>query len=388
MIKNKEDRKLFKICLYVFLTAGAIMLLGKLIFNSKDLFLQINQLFEFVWNAISVIIAGLITGYILFPMVNGVFNLLQKIFKKDTSQKSLKRLFNLSIMITYLLLLLIIVVIIWVIVPELLSNIEQLIELLPGYVDDIIEWYESNLKDSYLLNNEYTQNIGHNMQLDAENTLNRFFTTFFGSLVTSILSIITGIFNFSIIIAVSIYSITYSNQIKKGLFDFYEAKFGEEKAQKTKSFIQSVDFVFGQYIAAKLIQMSIMFAICQVVFLIIGLDFSTLLAFFMAVFNIIPFIGPVIGAIPAIAVGLFNSLLTGIIVLIATIIIQQIDAYIIDPNLIGDKMDISPFWVITVVVISGNLFGLVGVIVCVPVTAVIKIIIQKFIIKSKKLKTS
>ncbi len=108
------------------------------------------------------------------------------------------------------------------------------------------------------------------------------------------------------------------------------------------------------------------------------------MAFFVAICNVIPFIGPVIGAVPAIIFGLFDSLATAVWVLVSIIAIQQVDAYVIDPYLVGDKMGLNPFWVITVVVVSGNLFGLTGVILCVPVAAIIKLIIDKYVHNEKE----
>ncbi len=192
-------------------------------------------------------------------------------------------------------------------------------------------------------------------------------------MATGLFSVVSGIFNFTLIIAISIYAMIYGKNIKRNIIEFCELKFGKRRTLSVVKFFREVDWVFGKYISAKLIQITVMFAITQVVFIIIGLELSTLLAFFVAICNVIPFIGPVIGAVPAIIFGLFDSLATAVWVLVSIIAIQQVDAYVIDPYLVGDKMGLNPFWVITVVVVSGNLFGLTGVILCVPVAAIIKL---------------
>jgi predicted PurR-regulated permease PerM len=331
-----------------------------------------------------VVVFGLILSYILQPLTAGIFRLETRIFKKCKSKKAQKRMFNISVLLVYVLLFAAIMAIISFIIPGLIRNITELANNMESYIDETTKWYDENLKDSPFMKSMYMEDFWVNLQKNIETTVKENILKVAEGLAGGIFSAVGAIFNFSLIIAISIYSLFNIENIKKGIIEFLTIRFGKERTGKTRSLVQSVDWVFGKYISAKLIQTIIMFIITQIVFAFMGVKFSTLLALFVAVCNIIPFIGPIIGAIPAVVFSLFDSVGLAIGVIIAILIIQQIDAYVIDPFLVGDKMGLSPFWVISGVVISSNLFGLLGVILCVPVMAVIRLLIKQYITREKE----
>ena len=111
-------------------------------------------------------------------------------------------------------------------------------------------------------------------------------------------------------------------------------------------------------------------------FLIIGLEFALILAIIIGIFNIIPYLGPFIGAVPAALIGLFDSPATMFYVIIAIVIVQQIESLFISPAIMGRKLALSPLVVILVILIAGRLAGLLGIILAVPGFTVLKIVIN------------
>lgn len=111
-------------------------------------------------------------------------------------------------------------------------------------------------------------------------------------------------------------------------------------------------------------------------FLIIGLEFALILAIIIGITNIIPYLGPFIGAIPAALIGLFDSPAKMFYVIIAIVIVQQIESLFISPAVMGRKMALSPLVVILVILIAGRLAGLLGIILAVPGFTVLKIVIS------------
>ncbi len=111
-------------------------------------------------------------------------------------------------------------------------------------------------------------------------------------------------------------------------------------------------------------------------FLIIGLEYALILSIFIMITNVVPFLGPFIGSIPAVIIGLLDSPLTMLMVIILIIIVQQIESMLISPQIMGRKLSLSPLAIIVIVLVSGRLGGLLGIILAIPTFTVLKIIIN------------
>ncbi|OPL10850.1 MAG: hypothetical protein AVO34_09510 [Firmicutes bacterium ML8_F2] len=109
-------------------------------------------------------------------------------------------------------------------------------------------------------------------------------------------------------------------------------------------------------------------------FLIIDLDYALLLSIFIMIFNIVPWLGPFIGAIPAVIVGLLDSPLMILKVLIIIVIVQQIEGLLVSPQVMGRKLSLSPLAIILIVLVAGRLGGLLGIILAIPIFTILKII--------------
>jgi predicted PurR-regulated permease PerM len=115
---------------------------------------------------------------------------------------------------------------------------------------------------------------------------------------------------------------------------------------------------------------------------------ALLVAFIVGVTNVIPFFGPFIGAIPSVALVLIQSPVHALYLAIFILVLQQVDGNIIGPKILGDSTGLSAFWVLTSILIAGGLFGFLGMLLGVPVFAVIYYILQKILkyrMKTRKL---
>lgn len=113
-----------------------------------------------------------------------------------------------------------------------------------------------------------------------------------------------------------------------------------------------------------------------ITYLILGVDYAIILALVATFTNVIPFVGPIIGAVPAIVVAFFQEPILGLWVLIAIIIIQQVESNLISPNIMGKKLSVHPVTIIFLLYIGGNLAGLIGMILVIPTYAVGKAVVQ------------
>jgi predicted PurR-regulated permease PerM len=109
--------------------------------------------------------------------------------------------------------------------------------------------------------------------------------------------------------------------------------------------------------------------------------YALLMSIIIGVTNMIPYFGPFIGAVPAIIITLFSSPVTAIWVAVFILILQQLDGYIIGPFILGDSVGLSPFWIILAILIGGGLFGVLGMLICVPVMAIVRNQFSRYINK-------
>ena len=382
--KFPKDSKYTKIALYSFLTIGALMILWRLLISSNNLWASFTEAFSFLWGSIATIVIGLILGYILSPGVSSVEKIFNKIFNKKNKPKKTKLIRFFSIIVLYVFLIAGILSIVVFIIPPLVENIIQFSDYLPEYIDKVTQWYDGNLKDSPLFTSDYTKNIMENSQITFEENINEIALTIVAALANSLFSAFSSIIKFAIAFIIAFYYLLSSKDVVTGVSEFGKMKLGETRASSMGTFLRSVDLVFGKYLSAKLLQIFIIFLIAQAFFLILGVTMSTLMAFILALANIIPYVGGFIGMIPPVLISLLENPIKAIWVFAAIQIIQFIDNYVIQPFLIGDKMGLSPFWSLVVVLIGGNLFGFIGILLSIPIAAVIKILVDRYINSQKR----
>ncbi len=152
---------------------------------------------------------------------------------------------------------------------------------------------------------------------------------------------------------------------------------------QASTIIDKVNSVGGRYIRGQILVSIIVGTLCTVVLLILKVDFPVLLGFMAGVFNIIPFLGPVIGAIPAALTALFISPLKAVLVILLFVAVQQIDNYVISPNIMKYQVGIHPGILIFSLIAGGALFGVIGLLLAVPTVAIFQEILKYYLIDRK-----
>ena len=177
--------------------------------------------------------------------------------------------------------------------------------------------------------------------------------------------------DFFIGIIISIYFLnskdTFLAQIKKVIL----ATFKESTAQEIFEGAAFTNKTFGGFISGKIIDSIIIGIICFLVMSIFGWEYSLLISCIVGITNIIPFFGPFIGAIPSVLLLLMMNPWHALYFAIFAILLQQFDGNILGPKILGDSTGLESFWVLFAVLVGGGLFGFIGMIVGIPVFAVI-----------------
>ncbi len=193
--------------------------------------------------------------------------------------------------------------------------------------------------------------------------------------LASLVDFITGFFMTIIIIPFLLY---YMLKEKGGEFipGLVERLSPEEYKDNVHRALSEMNRLLGTYVQGLGVVCLFVGILAYIGFLIIGLEYAMLLAMFILITNIIPFLGPFIGSIPAVIVGLLDSPLTMLLVIIVIVIVQQVESMIISPQIMGRRMSLSPLSIILLVLVAGRLGGLLGIILAIPTFTVLKIIIN------------
>lgn len=162
--------------------------------------------------------------------------------------------------------------------------------------------------------------------------------------------------------------------------------FSGERRAWFKNTLEEMNHALQSFVQGQVLVSFILALIMFIGYLIIGLEYSLLLALFAFLMNMIPFIGPWVSLVPAVVIALIQDPVLVIWVCVITLIAQQVESNLITPNVMGKSLDIHPLTVITLVLAGGNIAGLYGIILAIPTYAVLKVIVQNIYDERKKIK--
>lgn len=140
--------------------------------------------------------------------------------------------------------------------------------------------------------------------------------------------------------------------------------------------MRDMDEAISSYIQGQIIVSFCVGVLLYIAYFIIGLEYSLILAILAMVTNIIPVLGPFIGTIPALIVAFIHSPITALWVLLAVIIVQQIESNLISPQVMGRQLDVHPLTIILLLLAASQIAGLIGLILAVPTYAILKVVVK------------
>jgi predicted PurR-regulated permease PerM len=187
-----------------------------------------------------------------------------------------------------------------------------------------------------------------------------------------------GVLLFLIAFLLSIYLLGSKRRLKEGGKRLLRASVGDRRYEKLKDFFAKSHKIFNRYIAYNLLD-SVIIGIVNAIFMtIFGMPYVGLVSFVVAVANLIPTFGPVIGA----GIGGFVLVLVkpwyALAFLVFTIVLQCIDAYLIKPKLFADSLGVPGLWVLIGVIVGGRMFGIVGILLAIPVIAILDMLYKEY----------
>ncbi len=335
------------------------------------------------------ILLPIILGFVIAFLVNPLMKWFEVSFfaifdKKAPDRRYLpkwkKNLYRiLSMVFSYLFILILLACFIIAVIPQISDSIVNISILFPKYKENFQEWF-NNLTLKYPEVYKYLGNYIKENEAIIDNwtdtTLVPWLTQLASKSSVYLLTIFKALKDFIIGFIVSIYVLSkkelFKGQAKKIVYSLFNVKNGNVIIKN----VRMASDKFAGFIIGKIVDSLIIGLLCFVGCQIMRMEYPVLLALIIGVTNIIPFFGPVIGAIPCLFLLLVINPLHALYFLIFIIILQQLDGNVIGPKILGSSTGISSFWVIFAITVFGGFWGVPGMIVGVPLMAVIYTLIQ------------
>ena len=332
------------------------------------------------------IIIGLVLAYLLNPIMKFIENWVKKLLKEKVKMKNTKKIAGISrgigILGSYLFLFGILFILLAAIVPAISASILDIVKTLPQQVNVLIDWiYEVAEGDSEFAH--VAEEIINNTTTYFETWMTSYLLPqaekYISSITSGVIASLKFVLNIIVGVIVSVYVMLsqekFAGQAKKILY----AVFKPVRANVIIKVVRRSNDIFGGFISGKILDSAIIGLIAYMVLVIMQMPDTILIAVIIGVTNIIPFFGPFIGTIPSFIIIVLQNPMQGIYFLIFIIILQQIDGNIIGPKILGNSTGLSSFWVVFAIMLFGGLWGFPGMLLGVPIMAVIYYIVQSIV---------
>ena len=355
--------------IYWFLLGVALIV----VYKALDNFTNVSEVIGGFFNVIAPFLVGVFIAYLLYVPCQKFEN----IFLKSKSKFIKRKARTLSIATVYLIAVLILIILINVILPVVWESVIDFINNIQNYYTMAIDRYNSLPDSSFLKSDVVNETIANVQHIDIKQYFQ--FDTIVSYAMKAV-NAVTGIVNIFVALIVSVYVLSERTKILRFFKRLAEAIFKENTYKNIDKYYNHSNEIFFKFIASQFMDAIIVGILVTIAMSIMGIKYAPLLGFFIGLFNIIPYVGAII----AVSVSALITLITGgltqaIWMLIVVVILQQIDANIINPKIVGQSLEVSPLLVLLAVTVGGAYFGMLGIFLAVPVAAIIKIIAEDYV---------
>lgn len=333
---------------------------------------EIWQGMQWLLGIIAPFLCGIVLAFLLAAPTHFFEGLLTRYCFRRKARPGLAR--ALGITITMIVTIAVLTLIFYAIIPQLGTSVRSLIDNMPDYMNSFNQFIEQLLARLGLDSSIFEQFIGSWQEIIQKA----------GSMVGDALphvytvskQITSGITTFAFGFIISIYLLAskekFIAQLKKALFALFPAKYVTAAVRLARY----TGHTFSKYISGQLLDALILGVLCFICMTIFRLDYALLISFIIAITNIIPFFGPVIGAIPCAFILLMIQPVKALWFIILIIVLQQIDGNLLSPRIVGKSTGLPAFWVLFAIFVGGGLFGFFGIILGVPAFSVIYVLVR------------
>ncbi|MDA5560316.1 AI-2E family transporter [Exiguobacterium sp. MMG028] len=338
---------------------------------------EISFVFEPIQVILALVTVPLIVAGLFFYFLVGIVDFLEKRLKGKRT---------LAVAITLIGLVLIFTLVFSILGPVLGEQITSLVNAMPSIAKEL-QKQAFAVRDTLLQNEFLSRFMAENDEMFRNLTTNitSYLGDLFGNIASSFGQVVGFVTSAVITIVVIPFMLLYMLLDGKRLPDAIVKLLPSSYEKETRHILHDMHETVRSYVNAQLLVAFFVGITSLIGLWIVGVDYAILLALFMMVTNIIPYVGPFLGAAPAVVVAFIQDPIKVVWVIVVIIVVQQIEANVISPLIQGKSLKVHPLTIIIVLLVAGNLAGIIGMLIAVPFYAVAKTVVQN-IVRIYKLK--
>lgn len=365
----KEIKENIKKWMSWFVFAVLLMIMYKLIDN----FSGVSESLKIFVGIVKPFLLGLLVAYILYLPERKIEIALHKSKIKFLNKNARK----LGILAIYVIAIFVIVTVINWIFPIIKQSAVELTTNFQDYYNAAISKYNSLPSDSLLKQDSIEEMINNLKNINIKDYIN---VDKVSTYAKGALNAVTGIFDVFVTLVVSVYALSERTEIMGFIRKGLSVILNKKTFANVNKYINSSNQIFFKFLASQFLDAIVVGFLVTIALSIMNIKYAVLIGFMIGLFNMIPYFGAIFAIgisiiITAITGGLYQALWMAITV----IILQQVDANIINPKIVGDSLKISPLLIILSVTIGGAYFGVLGMFLAVPIAAVLKIVVNDYL---------
>ena len=327
-----------------------------------------------VISQLSTILAPFIYGGIIAYLLRPMCNSLEAFFQLRLPKKMRRFANAFAVVFSLMVGILVVYALITMVVPQLVESVVTLWNALPTKMEQLVNSATETFgKDERVV--QFVEKNYRSYFTDIDKWVQANVIPQVSSLVTnvgtSVWQVLKFVYNILIGLIVAVYVLHGRKRFGKQARLIVRSIFSDRWADRILEEVEFIDRMFGGFIDGKIIDSAIVGVLCYIGCTVLKIPSALLVSVIVGVTNVIPFFGPVIGAVPSTLLILIDSPLKALWFLIWVIVLQQLDGNVIGPKILGNRTGLSGFWVMFSIILFGGLWGIVGMIICVPLFAVI-----------------
>lgn len=367
--------------LYLMLSGFGAISLSILLFFVLYRLRGIGQLLQTVTGILLPFIYGGVVAYLARPMCNTY----EKFLMRHLPERLRRFSPSAAVVGSLVTLLLIVYALGAMIFPQVYDSVVTLGKTIPSRLESFVLWAETTFGESEYMdalfdffNTSYEKIY---MQVDAwiRNDLFPQITTLVSSVSSSVFAVLRSLYNLIIGLIVAVYVLSSRKRFARQSTLIVRSVLSEKWANAVLEEVTLMDRMFGGFIDAKILDSLIIGILCYLGCWVLRIPNTLLISVFVGITNIIPFFGPLIGAVPSTLLILIESPIKAVWFVIFVVVLQQLDGNVIGPRIMGNKIGISGFWVMFAIIFFGGIWGIVGMVIGVPLFAVIYDLVRKLV---------
>ena len=379
-----KDNSYFKISLYAIFFSVVTILFYRFSSNTDNIAPSIMAFLSNIVKIILPILYGLLIAYLFNPIMI-FFEKYYKLWFKPQNPKFKKFIRTLSILSVYVCIVGTLIIMVRYLVPQISENIKELLMVLPDSVNELstkITEMETAINSNiatlpYQLDTSKIFDMINPEKIFDPELINNVAT----KLMNSALSITSSLYNWIMGLVIAFYMLTQKEDFTRGTKRLIYSTLSKNHAEKIIAIFAEGHSIFVQFFVGKFIDSTIIGVLCFIGLSIMKNPYALLLSVIVGVFNMIPYFGPLLGAIPSVVITLFTGFMPAVFVGIFIFALQQFDGLVLGPKILGDSIGLSPFWIISGIIIGGALWGPLGMFFASPIIAVILNNIERWVTK-------